>query len=397
MEKVILKLKPSNYWRIGEHESWFSDMASEGLHLRKLGWLFVHFLKEEPRKTRYRIDALQNKTITSEQQELYADSGWSYVTSYGMFSVFSSPVELNAPELHTDPEEQSYTLKALDKKVASSALLVAIITLLFIGLIYFALFANSTPTLALIEGKTIPPMTLFIIIYSAYYAIQATIAVRSLRKKLKEGKPINHYAPWRKMRNVDLMISNVLIVFALVIAILPFVQIAKVGIKEMPIENTDLPIIRLADVEQNAEMVRYKTHMQDPIDRANRYLREWSILAPIQYEADERGLISGQEWRDGSGLYSPSIHNRVYKLTFSTMSEDLIDDLIKRYSSWDKEKEYVQMEHSSFDLLIVHEGEEIKEVFAAKGKGVIYVRYYGYADIDGLITNTAQQISLIAD
>lgn len=53
--KVVLKLRPSNYWRIGEHESWFSDMAKEGLHLRKVGSMFVHFIKEEPKETRYRI------------------------------------------------------------------------------------------------------------------------------------------------------------------------------------------------------------------------------------------------------------------------------------------------------------------------------------------------------
>ena len=35
-------------WRIGEYESWFSDMASEGLHLKKVGYLFAHFEKREP-------------------------------------------------------------------------------------------------------------------------------------------------------------------------------------------------------------------------------------------------------------------------------------------------------------------------------------------------------------
>lgn len=394
--KVVLKLRPSNYWRIGEHESWFSDMAKEGLHLRKVGSMFVHFIKEEPKETRYRIDAVHNKEITLEQQQMYVESGWSYVTRYGMFSVFSSPVELNAPELHTDPEEQAYTLKALDKKIASSALWAAISTLLLIGLIYFSIFFNSTPTLFLVEGETIQPLTLFIIIYLAYSAIRAAVAIRSLRRKLKEGKAIDHAAPWKRMRNVNLIVSNVLIVIAIITAIIPYIQIALRETAEMPMDSIDIPIVRLMDVEQNTQMGRYKPYMQDDIDRGNSYTYKWSILAPIQYEAEEKGIVNEQEWRDGSGVYSPSIHSQVYKIIFPSMSENLVDDLIERYVFGGNEK-LLRLEHSGFDLLIVKEDDEKKEIFAAKGKGVMYVRYYGYADMKSLIENVAQQINTIAE
>lgn len=394
--KVVLKLRPSNYWRIGEHESWFSDMAKEGLHLRKVGSMFVHFIKEEPKETRYRIDAVHNKEITLEQQQMYVESGWSYVTRYGMFSVFSSPVELNAPELHTDLEEQAYTLKALDKKIASSALWAAISTLLLIGLIYFSIFFNSTPTLFLVEGETIQPLTLFIIIYLAYSAIRAAVAIRSLRRKLKEGKAIDHAAPWKRMRNVNLIVSNVLIVIAIITAIIPYIQIALRETAEMPMDSIDIPIVRLMDVEQNTQMGRYKPYMQDDIDRGNSYTYKWSILAPIQYEAEEKGIVNGQEWRDGSGVYSPSIHSQVYKIIFPSMSENLVDDLIERYVFEGNEK-LLRLEHSGFDLLIVKEDDEKKEIFAAKGKGVMYVRYYGYADMKSLIENVAQQINTIAE
>lgn len=394
--KVVLKLRPSNYWRIGEHESWFSDMAKEGLHLRKVGSMFVHFIKEEPKETRYRIDAIYNKEITLEQQQMYVESGWSYVTRYGMFSVFSSPVELNAPELHTDPEEQAYTLKALDKKIASSALWAAISTLLLIGLIYFFIFFNSTPTLFLVEGETIQPLTLFIIIYLAFSTIQAAVAIRSLRRKLKEGKAIDHAAPWKRMRNVNLIVSNVLIVIAIITAIIPYIQIALRETAEMPMDSIDIPIVRLMDVEQNTQMVRYKPYMQDDIDRGNSYTYKWSILAPIQYEAEEKGIVHEQEWRDGSGVYSPSIHSQVYKIIFPSMSENLVDDLIERYVFEGNEK-LLRLEHIGFDLLIVKEDDEKKEIFAAKGKGVMYVRYYGYADMKSLIENVAQQINTIAE
>lgn len=109
MNKTVYKLRPSDYWRIGEHESWFADMAAKGFQLKKMGLQFVQFIKGEPKEMKYRMDVSINKKISPELIQMYAESGWDYVTSNNFFHVFSSPVELNAPELHTDPAEQSYT------------------------------------------------------------------------------------------------------------------------------------------------------------------------------------------------------------------------------------------------------------------------------------------------
>lgn len=395
--KVVLKLRPSNYWRIGEHESWFTDMAKEGLHLRKVGSIFVHFIKEKPKETRYRIDAIHNKEITFEQQQMYAESDWSYVTRYGMFSVFSSPVELNAPELHTDPEEQAYTLKALEKTIVSSALLGTIITLILLGLIYFFLFVNSTPTLSFVEGEIIQPLPLFIIIYFTYSLISAAVGIRSLRNKLKEGNAIDHAAPWKRMRKVNLLISNVFIVLAIVTAAIPYIQLGMKETLELPTNDIDVPIVRLSDIEQSTEMVRQKASMRGDFDRGNSYTYKWSIMAPTQYEAQEHGIVYGEEWNDASGVYSPSTYSKVYKIIFPSMSENLVDDLIEWHGMFEGKEKLLQLEHSSFDHLIIKEDDETKEIFAAKGKGVMYVRYHGYAEMDILLKNVEQQIRLIGE
>lgn len=393
----VLKLRPSNYWRIGEHESWFTDMAKEGLHLRKVGSIFVHFIKEKPKETRYRIDAIHNKEITFEQQQMYAESDWSYVTRYGMFSVFSSPVELNAPELHTDPEEQAYTLKAIEKTIVSSALLATIITLILIGLIYFFLFNNSTPTLFFVEGEIIQPLPLFIIIYFTYSLISAAVGIRSLRNKLKEGNAIDHAAPWKRMRKVNLLISNVFIVLAIVTAAIPYIQLGMKETLELPTNDIDVPIVRLSDIEQSTEMVREKASTRGDNDRGNSYTYKWSIMAPTQYEAREHGIVYGEEWNDASGVYSPSTYSKVYKIIFPSMSENLVDDLIEWHGMFEGKEKLLQLEHSSFDHLIIKEDDETKEIFAAKGKGVMYVRYHGYAEMDILLKNVEQQIRLIGE
>ncbi|MBP1932016.1 DUF2812 domain-containing protein [Ammoniphilus resinae] len=399
MNKKVRKLRPSDYWRIGEHESWFQDMAAKGLHLKKMGMYFAHFVKGKPQKMRYRIDVSLKKKMTPEQIEMYADSGWDYVTGYQRFHVFSSPVELEVPELHTDPAEQSFTLKELDKKLVFNAGMVAVAIILMIGMLSAIWFLDGTPTFVLVEGMAIQQTIITIFIgYLAYISLQAAISIRALRKDLTAGKPIDHHAPWKRHYQLNSMIA---LVFTIVVgssAILPFAQLVKGETKTLPESSLDLPIVRLADIEQNLALVRGESsYMRDGVDWDNRYTYNWSPLAPIQYESDENGVVPGKMWGDGSGEYSPSIYTRVYQLSIPAMADNLIADLIKRYRYEYSDDDFVESKHSDLDLLIVHDEDDFKEVFASKGKAVIYVRYYGYADINSVIENILDKIKLITE
>ena len=181
-------------------------------------------------------------------------------------------------------------------------------------------------------------------------------------------------------------------------AIVPFGQLIKSDTKTLPEANLDLPIVRLADVEQNPALVREESsYMRDDVDWGNRYTYNWSPLAPIQYESDEHGVVPGKMWGDGSGEYSPSIHTMVYQLSVPALADNLIADLIKRYNYEYSVDDFVETKHADLNLLIVHEEDDFKEVFASKGKAVIYVRYYGYADINPVIENIVDKIKLIAE
>ncbi|HEY5585232.1 MAG TPA: DUF2812 domain-containing protein [Ruminiclostridium sp.] len=399
MNKVKSMLRPSDFWNIGEHESWFSDMAQEGLHLKKVGFQFVKFTKGKPKQMKYRIDVSQGKKIVPEQKEMYSESGWDYVTSYGEFNVFSSPVEANAPELHTDPAEQAYTLKRLDKKFAKNAIIIAIAAALGIGMLVAVWFHHSTHYLALVEGIIIQQATLIIMeLYVVYNSLQAAISIRALRKTLSEGKPINHTAPWKRQHKLKLIVASFYIALAIFGAILPVIQLVMSDTKTLPVASSDLPIVRLADVEQNTELTRESSsHIRDNIDWGNRYSYDWSLFAPLQYQSDERGVVPNEMWKDGSGAYSPSISTWAYKINFSYMNEGVLSDLIKRYGMKYEGGDFIEMKHTYFDKLVVHEVNEFKEVFASKGKAVMYVRYHGYADIDSIIEATVEKMNLISD
>lgn len=177
-----------------------------------------------------------------------------------------------------------------------------------------------------------------------------------------------------------------------------FLQLVKMETKSLPGVSPNLPIVRLADVEKDFELIQKpSSYIRDNIDWGNRYSYNWSLIEPVQYQSDENGLVSSKMWKDGSGVYSPSLSTRVYQLRLPIIAESLISDLIKRYGFAYRGGEFVEVEHKDFDLLIIHEVEEYKEIFASKGKAVMYVRYLGYADISSEIKLTSQKIDLISD
>ncbi|TKI66284.1 DUF2812 domain-containing protein [Lysinibacillus mangiferihumi] len=397
MPKKVLKLRPRQYWRIGEHEAWFADMAAKGLHLSKMG-AFAHFIKGEPKKIKYRIDVSTSKKIPQDQIELYEEKGWNYVTSYYLFHVFSSPVEFNAPELYSNLTVQSQTLDELDKKLTTNAIISSATMLIMICTLFAVWFLDGTPTLALVKGLAIYQTALTTFFgYMNFTSLQAAFAIRALRKGLNEGKPINHQVKWKKSFPLNKTISFCFTVVFLLCASIPFIQLGKNDTQTLPESNVDLPIVRLADIENNPAFTRGESYIIDNIDWGNRYTFNWSPLAPIQYETNENGIVPGERWDKWGGEYSPDIHTMVYKLSVPAKAKNLIDDLIKRYGYEENSEDFIEMNHPQLDNLIVYEKETLKEVFASHNNAVMFVRYNGNADIDSLIDNIVEKIYLLSE
>lgn len=74
------------------------------------------------------------------------------------------------------------------------------------------------------------------------------------------------------------------------------------------------------------------------------------------------------------------------------MADNLVFDLIERYQYEYRDEDYVEKRHPELDLLIVHEEEDFKEVFASKGRAVMHVRYYGHEDMTTLVENIVAKI-----
>jgi len=152
----------------------------------------------------------------------------------------------------------------------------------------------------------------------------------------------------------------------------------------LPTTANALPVVRLADIEQNPKLIREEHVNEKGIDFANRVSYQWSLLAPIQYDIDERGIITDEIWHDNSGAYSPSITTRYYKLTFAGMADNLINDLISRYVYRDNIK-VSEASYSGLDKLYIAQDDIRKQIFACLDNKVIFVTYYGNKNMEDLI------------
>jgi hypothetical protein len=392
MSKTVWKLRPHDYWRIGEHESWFADMAAEGLHLKKMGIQFAKFKKGEPEETRYRIDVTKD-CLTEEQKSLYKEYGWDFVTTYGKFNIFSSPEALGAPELHTEASEQSYTLKALDKNLYQSVVIMSILMVLFLVMMFSVFFLNSTPFLSMVKGQFLQQCLLVVVeLYVFYTTIQAFYSIRALKNSLFQGKAIDHHANWRKNRWISNSMGAFFMILAFITIVLPITTMIKSESYTLPEGETNLPIVSLSELESNPDLLRKPGYKNDDIDWSNRLSYDWSPFAPIQYEAEEQGIVTNRMWNDGSGEYAPGIHTQFYKLTFAGMADRLINDLTERFLYRDAEELQI-MRHSDFDNLYIVDSSDMKQIFASRDERVLYIRYHGYADMNRMIALAAEKLS----
>jgi len=142
--------------------------------------------------------------------------------------------------------------------------------------------------------------------------------------------------------------------------------------------NNSIPTIQLADIEraQNFEIDkdRYKS---------NHISYDWTELAPVLYEINERGIVADQMWEDQSGEYSPSLSTEYYQLRFGFLGEPLIKDLIDDALDFFRFEPilYQEILDTDFDKAVFVQVKETQMFFGALDKKVIYIRYHGYEDL----------------
>lgn len=384
--KTIYRLKPEGSWRIGEVENWLCYMSEKGWHLKGIGVRFAKFTKGEPEKIKYRVEvSSKSEFLSDEQIAMYKEFGWSCVDhwfndGFRRFYVFSSPEELNAPELHTDPAEQSYTLKDLNRNLRDGILLIGLLVLLTLGMFYSTFFTDNTPYLNLVRHSLLfIPLTTMLFFLGGL--LSNFFALRKLKKRLSDGKFIDHKANWRPA--LFLTRCNCIALIIIIVSLLLYgynISHDQVS-SDLPLADAALPIVFLSETEGVNNFSR------NDWDYNRRYTNH-SLFTSVNYYTMENWKTTKKNTKDE--VYTASLCSTVYKVHFEAMVPKIVEDMVS--SSPIK---YKNTTNDNFDFLYINKSAYGFNIIASRGHGIIELQYTGATSLDNILTALSNKLELI--
>lgn len=397
--KTVKKLIPVDLYNIPGMESWLAELAGRGLFLEQFGTVRARFTNGAPSPaTRYRLEPMGG-AVDGEYTAYAATQGWHWVCALGRtFHVYRTD-RPDAPELHTDPVAQSYTLDALNKRLRRYSVFLAVSFLLIAGLLGSIYLFSPWPWLSAIQGGFVNQLILVVVeLISVLCFLTQTGGIRRLRRQLREGVPLRHEADYRKdSRRILLLntLSTLLVLSSLVVIIPTFAG----GHWSKPLDEVtgEIPFLSLAELEGDPGYQplpsAYQPNGQDLYHWA-RY--EWSPLA-THYEVEQNGQIPGRTTADGD-TYTCSLDLDYYDLAFAFLANPVLDDLVYRYTEYNyfpEEYTVAEMAHPGLNRAVVAQDNDWPgcRIFAAAGDRVVYVRYYGALDQNALLEAAARLLN----
>ncbi|MER2038687.1 MAG: DUF2812 domain-containing protein [Solibacillus sp.] len=395
MGNFIRKIRIDEFWRIAEQEVWFQEMSAKGFHLKKLGKYLVTFVKGEKSDVYYKIEPSNWMNLSTVQLEKSEQLGFEYVTNYTVYfttyHVFSTTNEHAKEQSIIDREVQLKAFETVKKWTRNTIFITFIPTLLLSAIFVAFLFRSEASIYHFVVSEHI---LFFILVgYILMSLPTAYISMKSISQySLEQLNSITTIRSSNKKKRRWVLIIGFLSYLLLMtaLAFMPIVQIIKMDTKTMPAEAHDLPIIPLADIEQNANLRRESSDIWDEVDWNNRYSVEWSILAPIQYKSNQ-ALI------DDQSSYRPYMSYEVYQLQFAQLTALFMDDLIERNEYRVEKKDFTKINDRRFNQLLVYNNGLIKTIVAVKGKAVAYIDYNGQAVEEIILDQLSNRLSTISE
>lgn len=327
---VIYRWLPDGPYHIDRLESWFTDLAAEGLYPVGLGIARAALRRDAPRRVQYRCD-VRTRLLTEDELALFAGCGWKMALrtelSYGLLQsiylyFFETEEGAPVPEVHTDPMEQAESLRCLSRAAAKDlGVLLAAIGLEV--LLVLRTFADPLRRFqALVNGYVHFSVVPLVWLVLAAFALSRWRTARRLRRRLAEGQPLDHHAPYRRRWRYGTMEVGWRAALIAVLAALSAANYLPVrGPVPLPPEETEPPLLRLEQLEGGPVEVRDetacdlrtatgmlvgRTYESAGTDRLIHLEIRW-YEAPFRWEAPyvADGLLS--KWNGGEELEVPAM------------------------------------------------------------------------------------------
>ena len=382
MRNTVYKLIPVDFVDVDRFEGWAEDMARRGLYLHHLTpFLFAAFQRGEPAPVRYRLEP-RGSFWSRESQNYCRSLGWEFVCQVGRWFDLYRNDDPEAPELHTDPVVHSY---ALDRISRSLRILTAVLVLCFVGELAALLLPyllSETPVLLLLDVSGISTLSMLVLFLLLGVEFRSLGSFFRLRRRLREGIVPGRQS-WRFTGrwNLGLLLFDLVLLAALIASPLVLRSVEWEG--ELATAERPFPILELRELESNPALEAVPSPITLEIfgyDSHNYVRRNWSLLAPGQYEVEQR-LTDGRD-------YEPSLTMEWYRLSLPFLASPLLDELVYRYTEYNSfPDEYIVSELTlpGFDRAVLVQDNRWpgQELFLQAGNVVIYLDYSGAQDLTG--------------
>lgn len=386
MGKIVKKIRNISPYKLGVFESWLSDMAAQGLHLKKMNFLTCSFEKSDQSLMEYRV-VICNRPITKEQIKNYQDSGWSYVCSYREAHIFCALASESLVEMQTNPVEQSKTLIPVTRKMRFSGITLFVLILLMLVFNIFLLKIGNTPYLNLINhGWQISINTGFLVIVTTL-TLKEMYDLINIKKQLAAGRPLNYHVNWRK----GLWVYHTLNWFSLLLIIFSLIEMSYQvdyligyfsGSSSYNLTmDSQIPIVRLSDIEECKGAVLKEDVLPDGYNGANRVNKKNDLITN-NYDVTETYYVENETWEDSDDVYTPSLHTEYYEINIPLLIDGVMEDLVYQAEQYyfDGYKKY-EKKYKGLDRVYFIENKPDRCIIVArKNNKLIKIHYLGKQD-----------------
>lgn len=382
MEKTIKRLLLGDLSNIQEYEEYFSDMSRQGLHLDKIGGVFVHFKEGEPKNLKYRIDlAKDNKKEKKKLIETHREKGWNFVADRDPFLVFSAKQSYKLNELYETPEAQKMALidaqeeyiKKDFKNVGWQGL--SIITIL--TMMYFQIKAYGGLYLSLAEENQIYSFILITLIPFLTYGNKRK-NLKKVEETLDSGEFLKHQGDYSWMNKKYIIKKIVIGIFILIGFFVLYDQVGSFEI--LDIDSTDnldkSSIVTIKDIENYDE-----EKIKNSIDKV--LFKDSSLFTPKNYRFIEN--LKFENIDENNKNSNTILEFKYYLNRFKFMSKGLERDILNREKKkYDIQLKEIKSENDS--SIYSAQIENTIYLLIRREKEVIYLEYKnGMSSLDEII------------
>ena len=323
----VYRIPPVPKYDFSGMENWLSDLAQEGLFLRKDGLFagIASFECREPQTVQYRLEAAQQKggifsedggEPSDEQLELGEKYHWDYIARWGEFHIYRSSDSTDR-ELNTDAEVQAIALNAVKKR--QRGWLFASVYFL----ILYPLLRMRGCLLSMAVGAGVGRMLTWLCLTILWMAdaIQAFVHLKRVQKALRNEGKYPDSSDWRK-RAVPYFARRILKI--LLIALLIAVLLRTLGVEltheeDIPIEayGDTLPFATLRDISggENYERISmgHEMGINSVEEKQNRFSHSISYNEHASYTLSDGRMGSGGLYVDYVALKDERLARRMVR------------------------------------------------------------------------------------